>query len=83
VGLLRWMRGNDDSPSSALSAGLMDIGGIFHQPTQRKQTELIHEQESKTEHSVAGAPPGVDLDAGTAIIRRSAAKATEAEETPA
>jgi hypothetical protein len=49
------MRGNDDSPSSALSAGLMDIGGIFHQPTQRKQTELIHEQD-KTQQAVAGAP---------------------------
>lgn len=81
MGLLRWMRGNDDSPSSALSAGLMDIGGIFHQPTKRKQTELIHEQE-KTREAVAGAPPGVDLDRGTAIIRRSAAK-QETEETPA
>jgi hypothetical protein len=77
------MRGNDDSPSSALSAGLMDIGGIFHQPTKRKQTELIHEQQSKTAHSVAGAPPGVDLDRGTAVIRRSAKPETEAEETPA
>lgn len=81
MGLLRWMRGNDDSPSSALSAGLMDIGGIFHQPTKRKQTELIHEQD-KTQQAVASAPPGVDLDAGTAIIRRTARK-QETEETPA
>jgi hypothetical protein len=78
VGLLRWMRGNDDSPSSALSAGLMDIGGIFHQPTKRKQTELIHEQD-KTQQAVSGAPPGVDLERGVARIR---ARKTE-EETPA
>ena len=69
MGLLKWMRGNDDSPSSALSAGLMDIGGIFHQPTKRKQTELIHEHESRVDQSESGAPPGVDLDNGKATIR--------------
>jgi hypothetical protein len=80
VGLLKWMRGNDDSPSSSLSGGLMDIGGIFHQPTKRKQTELIHEHESKTEQAATGAPPGVDLDRGTAVIR---ARKTADDGTPA
>jgi hypothetical protein len=80
VGLLKWMRGNDDSPSSALGAGLMDLGGIFHQPTQRKQTELIHEHESKTQQAATGAPPNIDLDRGTATIR---ARKTADESTPA
>lgn len=69
MGLLHWMRGDSDSPSSAmLAAGLGELSGVL-QGGKRKQTELIHEQQNKRQDISAGSPSGVDLDRGVAVIR--------------
>ncbi|MGA8117169.1 MAG: hypothetical protein WCA46_26345 [Actinocatenispora sp.] len=69
MGLMKWMRGDSDSPSSAmLAAGLGELSGML-QGGKRKQTELIHEQQNKRLTISDGAPAGVDLDRGIAIIR--------------
>jgi Family of unknown function (DUF6191) len=69
MGLLQWMRGDSDSPTSAmLAAGLGELSGLL-QPGKRKQTELIQEQQNRREDISTGAPAGVDLDRGVAIIR--------------
>lgn len=72
MGLLRWMRGDSDSPSSAmLAAGLGEIAGILS-PGKHKQTELIQEQQNKKQVVTNGAPAGIDLDRGVAVIRKRA-----------
>jgi hypothetical protein len=69
VGLLRWIRGDDNSTSTAMmSAGLAEIAGIF-QPTRHKQTEHV-EEASRRRVDVANGS-GVDLDNGLAVIRRA------------
>jgi hypothetical protein len=78
MGLLQWMRGDSDSPTSAmLAAGLGELSGVLS-PGKRKQTELIQEQQNKREDVSNGAPAGIDLDRGVAVIRRRpAAQAPE------
>lgn len=69
MGLLKWMRGDSDSPSTAmLAAGLGELSGILS-PGKRKQTELIQELNNKRLDVSNGAPAGVDLDKGVAVIR--------------
>ena len=78
MGLLQWMRGDSDSPTSAmLAAGLGELGGVLS-PGRQKQTELIQEQKNKRQDVHAGAPGGVDLDRGVVVIRKRRAE-TEAE----
>ncbi len=70
MGLMRWMRGDDDTSAGMLSAGLAEIGAFFS-PGQRKQTEHVEEMKRvrKDVHS-SGSPLGIDLDRGVAVIRR-------------
>ncbi len=69
MGLLRWMRGDDDSTSAGMmSAGLAEIAGLF-QPTRHKQTEHVEETTRRRLDSAYGT--GVDLDRGVAVIRLS------------
>ncbi|HEY3505677.1 MAG TPA: DUF6191 domain-containing protein [Actinocatenispora sp.] len=73
MGLLQWMRGDSDSPTSAmLAAGLGELSGVLS-PGKRKQTELIQELQNKREDVNSGAPAGLDLDNGVAVIRRRTA----------
>ncbi len=77
MGLLKWMRGDGDSPTTAmLAAGLGELSGVL-QPGKRKQTELIQEQQNRREDISTGAPAGVDLDRGVAIIRARRDQAAE------
>lgn len=72
MGLLRWLRGGDDNDSSvaAMSAGLAELEG-FVQPSRRKQTELIQEQERMREDIGNGRQfDSLDLDSGVAVIYR-------------
>ena len=72
MGLLRWLRGGDDNDSSvaAMSAGLAELEG-FVQPSRRKQTELIQEQENMREDIGNGLRMDrIDLDSGVAVIYR-------------
>jgi hypothetical protein len=67
VGLLRWIRGEENSTSTAmLSAGLAEFAAIF-QPTRHKQTE--HIDESSRRRVDLGTGTSVDLDRGVAIIQ--------------
>jgi hypothetical protein len=69
VGLLRWIRGDENSTSTAMmSAGLAEIAGFF-QPSRHKQTEHV-EEASRRRLDVANGT-GVDLDKGVAVIRRA------------
>jgi hypothetical protein len=69
MGLLKWMRGDSDSPSAAMAAaGLGELAGLL-QPGKRKQTELIQELKSKRQDIGNDAPGGVDLERGVAVIR--------------
>lgn len=70
MGLLKWMRGDGESSTSSamLSAGLAEISGLFS-PGRRKQTELIQEHQNHRQDVSTGAPGGVDLDRGIAVIR--------------
>jgi hypothetical protein len=69
MGLLKWMRGDSDSPSTAMAAaGLGELAGLL-QPGKRKQTELIQELKSKRQDIGNDAPGGVDLERGVAVIR--------------
>ncbi|HEX6869931.1 MAG TPA: hypothetical protein VF163_02435 [Micromonosporaceae bacterium] len=68
MGLLRWIRGDDNSTSTGMmSAGLAEIAGIF-QPTRHKQTEHVEEASRRRLDLANGT--GVDLDNGVAVIRR-------------
>lgn len=70
MGLLRWIRGGDGSPTaSMMSAGLAEIAGLF-QPTRHKQTEHIEETTRRRLDQATGT--GIDLDRGVAVIRRKA-----------
>lgn len=76
MGLLRWIRGDENSASTAMmSAGLAEIAGLF-QPTRHKQTEHV-EEASRRRVDVANGT-GVDLDRGVAVIRRVAQQEPEA-----
>jgi Family of unknown function (DUF6191) len=66
VGLLRWFRGEDDTATAMMSAGLAEIAGIF-QPTRHKQTEHIDETTRRRVDVANGT--GIDLDRGIAVIR--------------
>jgi len=82
MGLLQWMRGDSDSPTSAmLAAGLGELGGVLS-PGKQKQTELIEQQKNKRQDVHASAP-GLDLDRGVVVLRKrrtsSAAETTEPE----
>ncbi len=71
VGLLRWIRGDDDEKSTSaamMSAGLAEIAGLF-QPTRHKQTE--HIDEASRRQADTGTGTGVDLERGVAVIRRA------------
>lgn len=70
MGLLRWLRGTEETSAATLSAGLAELGGFFS-PGQRKQTEHVEEQKRlrKDIHSAAGRPT-IDLDQGVAVIRK-------------
>ncbi|BCJ36824.1 hypothetical protein Athai_43270 [Actinocatenispora thailandica] len=79
MGLLKWMRGDSDSPSAAMAAaGLGELAGLL-QPGKRKQTELIQELKSKRQDIGNDAPGGVDLDRGVAVIRSRGADAGAGE----
>jgi hypothetical protein len=69
VGLLKWIRGDDDNSTSTgmLSAGLAEIAGVF-QPTRHKQTE--HVDETTRRRVEVGNGTGIDLDRGVIIVRR-------------
>jgi|GEM_PF-6008990 len=83
MGLLKWMRGDADSPSTAMAAaGLGEIAGLLH-PGKRKQTELIQELKSKRQDIGNDAPGGVDLDRGVAVIRSRTADETADTARPA
>jgi hypothetical protein len=76
MGLLRWLRGGDDSASAgSLSAGLAELGAFFS-PGQRKQTEHVEEQKRlrKDVHAADG-KTGIDLDRGVAVIRKPSTNA--------
>jgi Family of unknown function (DUF6191) len=80
VGLLRWIRGDDDSTSTAMmSAGLAEIAGIF-QPTRHKQTE--HIDETTRRRVDVGNGTGVDLDRGIAVIRLGPPATPEVDAEP-
>jgi len=66
MGLLRWLRGDDDAVTGALSAGLAEIDGLFR-PSRHKQTE--HVEESKRRRVDVRSSGGIDLDRGVAVIR--------------
>ncbi|WP_412540422.1 DUF6191 domain-containing protein [Longispora sp. K20-0274] len=74
MGLLRWLRGNDEDGASAgsLSAGMAELGGFFS-PGQRKQTEHVEEQK-RLRRDVTSADGGnrIDLERGVAVIRKAA-----------
>jgi hypothetical protein len=65
VGLMQWLRGNDDAATAVMSAGLAEIGGLF-QPSRHKQTE--HVEESKRRRVDVANGTGVDLERGIAVI---------------
>lgn len=69
MGLLRWLRGGDESSATtaAVSAGLAEIDGLFR-PSKHKQTEHVQETRRRRIDVANGA--GVDLDRGLAVIRR-------------
>ena len=69
MGLLKWIRGDDDSATSTamLSAGLAEVAGLF-QPTRHKQTEHVDETTRRRIDVANGA--GIDLERGVVIIRR-------------
>jgi hypothetical protein len=80
VGLLRWIRGDDDYAStSMMSAGLAEIAGLF-QPTRHKQTEHVEEMSRRRLDLSNGTGSGVDLDAGVAVIRRNTPKQPSPDE---
>lgn len=67
MGLLRWIRGDEDSATSAmLSAGLAEFAAFF-QPSHHKQTE--HVEESHRRRVDVSNGTGIDLDRGIAVIR--------------
>jgi hypothetical protein len=76
VGLLRWLRGGDDNSGATamVSAGLAEIDGLFR-PTRHKQTEHIQEASRRRVDVANGA--GIDLERGTAVIRRTPTPAEE------
>ncbi|MEV4415108.1 hypothetical protein [Catellatospora sp. NPDC049609] len=70
MGLLRWLRGNDNSATAMVSAGLAEIDGLFR-PTKHKQTEHVQEASRRRVDVANGS--GIDLDRGVAVIRRGRA----------
>ncbi|MBV1849217.1 DUF6191 domain-containing protein [Catellatospora tritici] len=67
MGLIKWLRGGNDTASTAMvSAGLAEIDGLFR-PTKHKQTEHVEEMKQKRVDVSNGA--GIDLDRGVAVIR--------------
>lgn len=68
MGLMRWMRGGDEdtSATSAISAGLAEIDGLFR-PSKHKQTE--HVEETKRRRIDVSNGAGVDLEQGLAVVR--------------
>lgn len=83
MGLLKWIRGDDENKTSTgmLSAGLSEFAGIF-QPTRHKQTEHVDETNRRRIDVANGT--GVDLERGVVVIRRpKAADAASADETAA
>ena len=70
MGLLRWMRGDDDSAAgNALGAGMAEIDALFR-PSKHKQTEHIQESRRRRVDVANGADSDVDLVSGVAVIRR-------------
>jgi hypothetical protein len=69
MGLLRWLRGGDENGAAAnsISAGLAELDALFR-PSKHKQTE--HVEESKRRRVDVANGQGIDLDRGTAVIRR-------------
>lgn len=71
MGLLRWMRGGDDTNDvsvGGMSTGLAEIEALFV-PSKRKQTELIEEQSQSQFDAETGQPLNfIDLDGGTALV---------------
>ncbi len=68
MGLLRWLRGSDDSDAatSVMSAGLAEIDGLFR-PSKHKQTEHIEESKRRRVDVANGA--GIDLERGIVVLR--------------
>ncbi|HWB37529.1 MAG TPA: hypothetical protein VHA75_16055 [Rugosimonospora sp.] len=82
MGLMRWMRGGDDTSATAsvISAGLSEIDGLFR-PSKHKQTEFIAESKRKRLDVANGSD--IDLDSGRAVIRSvKNGTGTTAERTP-
>lgn len=75
MGLMQWLRGNDDAAVAMVSAGLAEIDGLFR-PTKHKQTEHVEESKRRRVDVANGAD--VDLDKGIAVIR-TPAKAAPSE----
>ena len=69
MGLLKWIRGDDENSTSTamMSAGLAEIAGLF-QPTRHKQTEHVEETNRRRIDVANGT--GIDLDRGVIILKR-------------
>jgi hypothetical protein len=80
LGLLKWIRGDDENATSTamLSAGLAEVAGLF-QPTRHKQTEHIDETTRRRIDVANGT--GIDLERGVIIVRRP--KPIETPDQPA
>ena len=78
MGILRWLRGGDesDASSSVISAGLAEIDGLFR-PSKHKQTEHIEESKRRRIDVANGA--GIDLDRGVAVLRPKRPEVTEGD----
>jgi hypothetical protein len=82
VGLLKWIRGDDENSTATgmLSAGLAEVAGIF-QPTRHKQTE--HVEETKRRRIDVANGTGADLENSVFIVRRPRGNAAAQDETAA
>lgn len=84
MGLLRWLRGGDDTDSSVsgMSTGLAELESVF-MPSKRKQTELIEEQSQSRIDVETGEPLNlIDLDGGTAVVHRKVSRSGEELDVP-
>jgi hypothetical protein len=73
MGLLRWLRGDSNSPSSTVAAGAMLELDANLSPARRQQIENLQTLEVLRDDEGTGAGAGrasrVDLDARTATVQ--------------
>ncbi len=84
MGLMRWLRGSEDSSSGSFSAGMAELGGFFS-PGQRKQTEHVEQQKRlrKDVQAADSGGPKIDLERGMATIHKSKDPADGLTQDPA